>query len=85
MLPAGPMGPAGARSGGVPESPAGDVRFDGMERPPLDPARLLAQWMEWENGEVSPGRAMANLKTGGLREVLEKMAAEATKGEPAEH
>ena len=46
-----------------------------MDRPAPDPAKLLAWWMEWETGEVPPGRVMANLKTGGLREVLEGLAA----------
>jgi hypothetical protein len=47
-----------------------------MERPPADPSKLLAQWMEWERGEESPGRVMSNLKTTGLREVLEHLTAE---------
>ncbi|HEX2575561.1 MAG TPA: hypothetical protein VHK88_04380 [Aquihabitans sp.] len=51
-----------------------------MERPPADPAKLLAAWMEWENGESSPGRVMADLKTAGLREVLEHLVSAA---EPA--
>jgi hypothetical protein len=46
-----------------------------MDRPPPDPAKLLAQWMEWERGDTPPGRVMANLKTGGLRELLEELAA----------
>ena len=46
-----------------------------MDRPPPDPAKLLAQWMEWEKGETPPGRVMANLKTGGLRDLLEDLAA----------
>ena len=46
-------------------------------RPAPDPAKLLSQWMEWERGESTPGRVMANLKTGGLRELLEALAAEA--------
>jgi hypothetical protein len=50
-----------------------------MDRPPPDPAKLLAQWMEWEKGETPPGRVIANLKTGGLRELLEGLAAQ---GEP---
>jgi hypothetical protein len=33
--------------------------------------------MEWETGETPPGRVMSNLKTGGLREVLEELAARA--------
>ena len=44
------------------------------DRPPPDPAKLLAQWMEWERGEATPGRVMANLKTGGLRDLLEQLA-----------
>ena len=43
------------------------------ERPPPDPTKLLARWMEWERGEEPPGRVMANLKTGGLRELLEQL------------
>jgi hypothetical protein len=48
-----------------------------VERPPADPAKLLASWMEWERGETPPGRVMSNLKTGGLRDVLEHLAAHA--------
>ena len=46
-----------------------------MERPPADPKKLLAWWMEWEKGETPPGRVMANLKTGGMKELLEELAA----------
>lgn len=42
-------------------------------RPAPDPAKLLAQWMEWEKGETTPGRTMSNLKTGGLRDLLEHL------------
>ena len=45
-----------------------------VDRPPPDPAKLLAEWMEWERGETTPGRVMANLKTGGLRDLLEGLA-----------
>lgn len=44
------------------------------DRPPPDPAKLLAWWMEWERGETPPGRVMSNLKTSGLRELLEQLA-----------
>ena len=47
------------------------------DRPPPDPEKLLADWMEWEKGETMPGRVMSNLKTHGLRELLEAMAAQA--------
>jgi len=30
--------------------------------------------MEWERGDQTPGRVMANLKTAGLRELLEALA-----------
>jgi len=49
-----------------------------MDFPPPDPAKLLQAWMEWEHGEATPGRAMANLKTGGLRQLLESLNAPAT-------
>ena len=44
-----------------------------LDRPPPDPSKLLAQWMEWEKGEETPGRVMANLKTAGMRELLEQL------------
>lgn len=47
------------------------------DRPPPNPAKLLEYWMEWERGETPPGRVMSNLKTGGLREMLEAMIADA--------
>ena len=34
--------------------------------------------MEWERGETPPGRVISNLKTGGLRELLEDLAERAT-------
>jgi hypothetical protein len=36
---------------------------------------MLEQWMEWERGEATPGRVMANLKTAGLRDLLEALVA----------
>jgi hypothetical protein len=46
-----------------------------MDRPAPDPAKLLESWMEWERGDALPGRVMSNLKTGGLRELLEDLVA----------
>lgn len=46
-----------------------------MDRPPPDPHKLLADWMEWERGETPPGKVMSNLKTHGLRDLLESLAA----------
>ncbi|MDQ1437148.1 MAG: hypothetical protein QOK43_777 [Acidimicrobiaceae bacterium] len=51
---------------GAPQGPSGPE-----ERPPTDPAKLLASWMEWERGDVTPGQTIAALKRGGLRELLE--------------
>ena len=55
-----------------------------METPPPDPAALLAIWMEWERGETTPGKALSDLKRGGMRLVLEQLvldeAAEAESG-----
>lgn len=50
------------------------------ERPLPDPSKLLAQWMEWERGETPPGRVMSNLKTGGLRDLLEQLVAALDEG-----
>jgi len=47
-----------------------------MDRLPPDPHKLLEAWMEWEHGDTPPGRVMANLKTGGLRDLLEELVAE---------
>jgi hypothetical protein len=47
-----------------------------MERPAPDPAKLLEAWMEWERGDAMPGRVMSNLKTAGLRDLLEALIAE---------
>ena len=46
-----------------------------MDKPAPDPAKLLEAWMEWERGETPPGRVMANLKTAGLRELLDGLVA----------
>ena len=45
------------------------------DRPPPDPQTLLDDWMEWEKGETMPGRVISNLKTHGLRELLESLVA----------
>lgn len=47
-----------------------------MDRPPPNPVKLLSAWMEWERGESTPGRVMADMKTAGLRDILERLAAE---------
>lgn len=55
-----------------------------MEKPPPDPAKLLDAWMEWERGDTPPGRVMSNLKTGGLRDLLEGLAAGAEPPAPGQ-
>lgn len=51
-------------------------------RPPADPAKLLSAWSEGETGETPPGRVASNLKTGGLRDLLEHTAAQGGPGVP---
>jgi hypothetical protein len=46
-----------------------------MVHPLPDPAKLLEAWMEWERGDTPPGRVMSNLKTGGMRVLLEELVA----------
>jgi hypothetical protein len=48
-----------------------------VEVPPPEPVKLLACWMEWEKGETPPGRVMSNLKTAGMKELLEQLVAQA--------
>lgn len=54
-----------------------------MDIPAPDPAKLLEAWMEWERGETPPGRVMSTLKTGGLRDLLEQIVAQAPESPPA--
>jgi hypothetical protein len=46
-----------------------------FERPAPDLQKLLAAWEQFEAGEESPGRVLANLKTAGLAEVLRELTA----------
>lgn len=55
-----------------------------MDRPPADPAKLLSSLGEWETGETPPGRVVSNLKTGGLRDLLEHVATEGPAPEGAD-
>lgn len=77
MRKAGPSGPAFRRC------VLGTMRP--MDRPPADPSKLLAQWMEFEKGSTAPGKLIANLKTGGLRELLERLAAQHEESGTAGH
>ncbi len=40
--------------------------------------------MEWEHGDMTPGRVMATLKTGGLRDLLEAAVAQTAVAQPAD-
>jgi hypothetical protein len=53
------------------------------DRPPPEPEKLLSDWMEWERGETMPGRVISNLKTHGLRELLEALVAAPAPGPEA--
>ena len=44
-----------------------------FERPAPDLVKLLAAWNEWETGQETPGRVLADLKKSGLAEVLEQL------------
>jgi hypothetical protein len=44
-----------------------------FERPVADLAKLLAAWREWETGEQTPGRVLADLKKSGLADVLTQL------------
>lgn len=45
-----------------------------FERPVADLAKLLTAWQEWESGEQTPGRVLADLKKAGLAEVLKQLS-----------
>ena len=53
-----------------------------MDIPPPDPVKLLDHWMAWEKGDVPPGKTMSELKTGGLRLLLEQLVQVAPGAEP---
>lgn len=50
-----------------------------VERAPGDPRELLRLWMLWEEGETTPGKLISELKTKGLRELLEHLVAQLEK------
>jgi hypothetical protein len=47
-----------------------------FERPAPDLQKLVAAWEQFEAGEETPGRVLANLKTAGLPEVLKQLVEE---------
>lgn len=45
-----------------------------FEPPAPDLQKLISAWDEWERGEETPGRVLANMKTAGLPQVLRQLA-----------
>lgn len=45
-----------------------------FEQPAPDLSKIIAAWEEFEAGEQSPGRVLANMKTAGLPRVLAELA-----------
>ena len=46
-----------------------------FEQPAPDLGKINAAWDEFERGEESPGRVLANMKTAGLDAVLAELSA----------
>lgn len=44
-----------------------------FERPAPDLNKLISAWEEFERGEQTPGKVLANLKTAGLPELLAEL------------
>ncbi len=45
-----------------------------FEQPAPDLAKIIAALEEWERGDQTAGRTLANMKTAGLPTVLEQLA-----------
>lgn len=45
-----------------------------FETPAPDLDKLRSHWEQWERGEETPGRVLANLKTAGLADLLRQLA-----------
>ncbi len=45
-----------------------------FEQPAPDLSKIIAAWDEFEQGEETPGRVLANMKTAGLDRVLAELA-----------
>lgn len=44
-----------------------------FEPPAPELGKLLGHWEEWERGEETPGKVLANLKTAGMRQLLQQL------------
>ena len=53
-----------------------------MDRHPGDPRELLRIWMEWENGDTTPGKVLSDLKKQGMRELLDTLSEQAEGAAP---
>lgn len=47
-----------------------------FEQPAPDLHKIVAALEDWENGEQTPGRVLADMKTAGLPQVLAQLVAE---------
>lgn len=47
-----------------------------FEQPAPDLGKIIAALEEWEKGEQTPGRVLADMKTAGLSRVLAQLVAE---------
>lgn len=54
-----------------------------FERPGPDLTKLMTAWQEWERGEETPGKVLANMKTAGLGDVLSELVATGWSPAPA--
>jgi hypothetical protein len=41
--------------------------------PPIDLAKMVSSWEEWEKGDEMPGRTLAHLKTAGFADLLKEL------------
>jgi hypothetical protein len=44
-----------------------------FEQPAPDLSKIVAAWEEWERGERSPGRVLADMKTAGFPKILPQL------------
>ena len=45
-----------------------------FEQPAPDLTKIRAAWERWEQGEETPGKVLADMKTAGLATVLDQLA-----------
>lgn len=55
-----------------------------MDRRPGDPRELLRIWIEWEDGEATPGKMISDLKKKGMRELLDFLSEQAESAQAAD-